>query len=287
MGVSVAAGLLVVVLLVVPLLTVVPLVAALVAWVVLRPADDEPVARARLRRASGTTTAAATALAVVIFLPAAVLALGSPELGAPALLLAGLLHVAVLWVGEALTARPHAALRTALLTAEPRTPLRTALTGLLVGAMAGLFLLLAVALFPGGTAGVLPLPPNGTLLAAVPAVVLTGLVLLASRQVRRRSSDSRLHPEVDATARARAVHRLLRAGAASTCATLGITLLGMEMRAAAATGDVTATAALVLGGLLVLVAAVVSVLPPPRLLLRPDQVPAAAAPEAGLTTGAA
>ena len=282
-----AAGPLVVVLLVVLLLLVVPLVAALVAWAVLRPADDEPIARARLRRASGTTAAAATALAVVIVLPSAVLALRSPELGAPAFLLAGLLHVAVLWVGEALTARPHAARRTALLTAEPRPPLRTALVGLLVGATAGLLVLLAVALFAGGTASVLPVPPRGTLLAVVPAVVLTGVVLLASRQVRRRSSDSRLHPEVDSTARARAVHRLLRAGAAGTCAALGLVLLGMEMRAAASTGDAAATVALVLGGLLVVVAAVVAVLPPPGLLLRPDQAPAVTASEARLSTGAA
>ena len=282
-----AAGLLVVVLLVVLLLPVVPLVTALVAWAVLRPADDEPVARARLRRASGTTAAAATALAVVIVLPSAVLALGSPELGAPAFLLAGLLHVAVLWVGEALTARPHAARRTALLTAEPRPPLRTALVGLLVGSAAGLLLLLGVALFAGRTADALPVPPRGALLAVVPALVLTGMVLLATRQVRRRPSDSRLHPEVDATARARAVHRLLRAGAAGTCAALGLVLLGVQMRAAASTGDVAATAALVLGGLLVVLAAVVSVLPPPGLLLRPDQAPTAIAPEAGLSTGAA
>lgn len=281
-----AAGLLVLVSLVILLLLVVPLVTALLAWVVLRPADDEPVARARLRRASGTTAATATSVAVVVVLPSAALALGSPELAAPAFLLAGLLHVAVLWTGEALTARPHAARRTALLGAEPRPPLHTALVALVVGSLSGLLLLLAVALL-SWRPDVLQVPPNATLLTVVPAVVLTGMVLLASRQVGRRPSDSQLHPEVDASARARALHRLLRTGAAGTCAALGLVLAGIQMREAASAGDAVATAALVLGGLLVVVAAVVSVLPPPALLLRPDQAPATTAPETGLSAGAA
>jgi hypothetical protein len=256
---------------VVPLLLLVPLVAGLLAWVVLRPADAEPVARARLRRASGTGVAAATALVVVMLLPAAALAMASTEAAAVTVVVAGLLHVAVLWTAEAVTARPHAARRTALLVDEPRPPWRTALRAALVAAALGLLVVLGVSLLPGDAAPVLRLGPRVTLLVVAPAVLLAAVVLLAARQVARRAGDARLHPQVDDAGRARAEHRLLRAGAAGTVAALGLLLVGHQVREAAAHGDPVATTALVLGGLLLLVAAVVAVVPPPALPLRPDQ----------------
>jgi hypothetical protein len=256
---------------VLPLLLLVPVLAGVVAWAVLRPAEAEPVARARLRRASGTGAAAATALAAVLLLPATLLALGPVEAAAVAVVMASLLHVAVLWTAEAVTARPHAARRTALLVDEPRPPFRTALRAALVAAALGLLVVLGVALLQGDAAPVLRLGPRVTLLVVVPAVLLAAVVLLAARQVARRAGDARLHPQVDAGGRARAEHRLLRAGAAGTVAALGLLLVGHQVREAAADGDPVATAAVVLGGLLLLVAAVVAVLPPPALPLHPDQ----------------
>ncbi len=265
-----AAGLLVLVPFVLLLLLVVALVAGLVAWAVLRPADGEPPARARLRRATGTTAATATAAAVPLLLGGALLALGAPELAAVVVVLAGLLHVGVLWCGEALTARPHAARRTALLAPGPPARTRTALVAVLAGSQAGLLVLLALALLDAPLGPLPAPPPNVTLLLGVPAVLLGALVVLAVRQVRRRSSDARLHPEVDAAGRARATHRLLRAGSAAGCAALGLALAAPQVPSAGTAADPPASAALVLGGVLVAVAAVVSLLPVPALPLRPE-----------------
>lgn len=265
------AGLLAVLVLLLPLLLVVPLVAGALAWAALRPGEGEPPARARLRRTSGTTVVAATTLVGLLLLLSAGLALGSPELATAVVVVAGLVGLTVLRVGEAVSARPRAVRRTALLVTEPRSPWRTALRVLLLVVAAGLLLVLADALTAGGDAVVTG--PNVALLTVVPAGLLVVGTLLAERQAGRASADPRLHPEVAAAGRARAAHRALRAGAASVTAALGLLLLGTELREGAADGEVPATALLVLGVLLILLAAAAALLRPPVLPLRPDEDP--------------
>ena len=254
--------------LLVPLLLVVPLVAGLVAWALLRPEEGEPVARARLRRGSGSAAAAATATAALVLLPSALLAMRAPVAGAAGVVVAGVLHVLVLWGGETLTARPRAARRTALLV-DDRVPARRALAVVLAASLAGL-VGLAVARTVRATTG------RGSDLLSVTVVVaglaagLAVLVALAVRQVARRSSDARLDPEVDALGRGRATLRLLKGGAAATAAALGLLLLGERPLAPgwdAAPGSLAAT---VLGLVLLVVAAAASLWALPALPLRPD-----------------
>lgn len=277
---------LLVVVMVVPLLLVLAiLVVALVAWAVLRPAEGEPPARARLRLGTGVAAATATAVAVVWLLPSALLGLrGVPELAGVGVLLAGLSYVVVLWCGEAMTARPRAARRTALLGVGPRSRTGTTLAVVLAAGQVGLLLLLVMALLP--VEQVPRVPPRTTTLVVVPGLLLGALVVLAVRQVRARSTDARLHPEVDAAGKVRATHRLLRAGAAATCAALGLLVLVVDLDVRQ--GDGYGSGLLVLGGVLLLVSAVVSVLPVPALPLRPDAVPetpAGSTVDAGATTG--
>lgn len=276
------AGFLVLVL-AVPLLLVGPLLAGLLAWFLLRPAEGEPPARARLRRGTGTTAAVATTVSVLVLLPSLVLALSSPAAGAVGLLVAGLLHVATLWVGEALTARPHAARRSALLAPGRSSLLHAVLLGVVAVSAVGVLVVLGASLARAlPQAAGLPevVPPRVGLVLLVPTAVLAVLVALALRQVHRRPTDGRLDPVVDAAGRARAVHRLLRAGAGSGAAVLGLLLAEPGLRSRSLGGSLGdgETAALAAAGVVLLVAAVVSLLPPPALPVRPDRTEVAGDP---------
>ena len=252
-----------------PLLLVVPPVVGLVAYLVLRPGDGEPPARARLRRGTGTGAAAAASAALLVLLPSLLLSLRAPGAGAVGVALAGLLHVAVLWCGEAVTARPHAGRRTALLLPDDRPPTRTALSVLLGASVLGLLGLVLVD--AAGSASRTPGVTSITVVAAVAVAVvaMAALVVLAVRQVGHRAPDARLDPEVDAGGRARTVHRVLRSGASAACASLGLLLLAAGRWDQG--GDGTTLAALVLGGVLLVVAAAGLLLPVPALPMRPDR----------------
>ena len=269
------------------LLLVVPPVVGLVAYLVLRPGDGEPRARARLRRGAGTGAAVAASAALLVLLPSLLLSLRAPGAGAVGVALAGLLHVAVLWCWEAVTARPHAGRRTALLLPDDRPPARTALTVLLGASVLGLLGLLGLVLVDAaGSASQTPGVTTIAVVAAVAVVVvaMAALVVLAVRQVDHRTSDPRLDPEVDAGGRARTVHRVLRSGASAACASLGLLLLAAGQRDQG--GDGTTLAALVLGGVLLAVAAAALLLPLPALPMRPDRDAGVVDPVVGAGSGA-
>lgn len=265
-------GLLVVVVLAVPVVLVVALLAAVAAWAVLRPAEGEPPARARARRWSGTVAVTATAAAVLVAVPSVLVGLPlGAGLAGFGLLVAALFYVSVLWVGEAVSARPHTVRRTALLAQDTnRHRARTLLQAVLLLAPVGLLAVLGVGLLDDpGLRETLPVPVRATLPVAVLAVVVAGVVALAVRSVGRRAADGRLHPEVDTATRVRAVHRLLRAGSSSTCAALGLVLLATELQSRPP-GDGVLVPTVVLAAVLVLLAVALSLLPLPALPLRAD-----------------